>query len=61
MTGAFSTRDGAGIVLFVGTFLAGAGAIAGAVIGGVAELLVFFQRREQARQSQGKCESKSNV
>ncbi len=36
------------IASFVGIFLAGSGAIAGAVIGGVAELLKFFKRREHA-------------
>jgi hypothetical protein len=34
------------ITLFVGTFLAGAGAIAGAICGGFAE---YFKRIEQAR------------
>jgi hypothetical protein len=39
MTGASPARDTAAITLFVGTFLAGTGAIAGAIIGGVAEFL----------------------
>lgn len=34
--------------LFVGVFLAGAGAIAGAIIGGVADLLAFFRRKDPA-------------
>ena len=41
-------RDTAAIVLFVGCFLAGTGAIAGAVIGGVADLLEFFKKRDRA-------------
>jgi len=35
-------------MLFVGCFLAGAGAIAGAIIGGVADLQEFFKRKDQA-------------
>ena len=34
--------------LVLGSFLAGAGAIAGAVIGGVADLREFFKRKDQA-------------
>ena len=34
---------------FVGVFLAGAGAIAGAIIGGVADLREFFTRKDQAQ------------
>lgn len=41
-------RDTRGVILFVGSFLAGTGAIAGAVIGGVAELREFFRRKDQA-------------
>jgi hypothetical protein len=48
--------------LFVGIFLAGSGAIAGAIIGGVADLLKFVRRRERARtESQTRCKSKSEV
>jgi hypothetical protein len=57
MTDALSTRDGGAIIMFLGAFLAGPGAIAGAIIGGVADLLVYFKRREQTRQSQVKYES----
>jgi hypothetical protein len=49
MTDALSTRDGGAIIMFLGAFLAGPGAIAGAIIGGVADLLVFFKKREEAR------------
>ena len=35
-------------MLFVAVFLAGAGAIAGAIIGGVADLREFFTRKDQA-------------
>jgi hypothetical protein len=41
-------RDTAAITLFVGSFLAGMGAIAGAVIGGVADLREFFTKKDQA-------------
>lgn len=36
------------VSVFVGAFLAGAGAIAGAVMGGVADLLGYFRRKDQA-------------
>jgi hypothetical protein len=53
MTGALSSRDGGAlIILFIGTFLAGIGAIAGAIIGGVAELMTFLREKEQTRESQ---------
>ncbi len=40
--------------VFVGVFLAGAGAIAGAVIGGTADLLGYLKRKDQAmRDSRG--------
>jgi hypothetical protein len=48
-------------VIFFGGFLAGAGAIAGAIIGGVADLLEFYKRSEHTRQSQEKHESESEV
>jgi hypothetical protein len=48
MVGASPPSDTAAITLFVGTFLAGTGAIAGAISGGVAE---FFRRAERARES----------
>jgi hypothetical protein len=35
--------------MLVGVFLAGAGAIAGAVIGGVADLIEFSKRKDRAR------------
>lgn len=46
---ALATRpgDAFAVALFVGVFLAGSGAIAGAIIGGVADLLKFFKRREK--------------
>jgi hypothetical protein len=47
-TGGQTARDTGAVILFVGSFLAGTGAIAGAVIGGVADLREFFQTKEQA-------------
>lgn len=47
-SGGKSGSDTPGIVLFVGCFLAGTGAIAGAIIGGVADLREFFTRKDQA-------------
>jgi hypothetical protein len=45
-------------ILFVGVFLAGTGAIAGAIIGGVADLREFFRRKDQAqREMQDRQES----
>ena len=49
MAGAQPSSDWAVITLFVGTFLAGTGAIAGAIIGGVE----FFKRRQQATDAPG--------
>ena len=46
--GAQPAGDTGPISLFVGIFLAGAGAIAGAIIGGVADLREFFRRKDQA-------------
>jgi hypothetical protein len=43
--------DTTAITLFVGVFLAGAGAVAGAIIGGAADLLEHFKKREQAGES----------
>ena len=40
--------DTAPISVFAGIFLAGAGAIAGAVIGGMADLLAYLRRKDQA-------------
>jgi hypothetical protein len=48
VTGGVEARDTGAIILFLGSFLAGAGAIAGAVIGGVADLREFFIRKDQA-------------
>jgi hypothetical protein len=49
-TGAQPSNDGGPLVLFlVGVFLAGTGAIAGAIIGGVADLLEFLRRKERVR------------
>jgi hypothetical protein len=46
----------------VGVFLAGAGAVAGAVTGGVADLLAYFRRRDEAaRNAQKRCESQSRL
>jgi hypothetical protein len=62
MTSAQPPSDRYPVALFVGIFLAGSGAIAGAIIGGVADLLKFVRRRERARtESQTRCKSKSEV
>jgi hypothetical protein len=50
------TSPDIGSVLLVGIFLAGSGAIAGAVVGGVADLLEFYRKQEQDRQRQVKDE-----
>jgi hypothetical protein len=47
MAGAASPSETTAITLFVGTFLAGCGAIAGAIIGGVE----FFMRGRQVREA----------
>jgi hypothetical protein len=41
------TRDTSAVVLFLGSFLAGTGAIAGAVIGGVADLREGCTKKKQ--------------
>jgi hypothetical protein len=56
MAGASSPSETTAITLFVGTFLAGTGAIAGAITGAVAE---FRKRTEQASQAQVQRESES--
>jgi hypothetical protein len=40
-------RDVTAISFLVGVFLAGTGAIAGAIIGGVADLREFFRKKDQ--------------
>ena len=55
--GASPSRDTTAITLFVGTFLAGTGAIAGAIIGAVE----FFKRRQPPREEQVQRESESEV
>jgi len=47
--GAQPASDTGAVILFVGVFLAGTGAIAGAIIGGVADLREFFTRKDQAQ------------
>jgi len=60
--GAQPPSDMAAVTLFLGGFLAGAGAVAGALIGGVADLLAYFRRRDEAvRDAQAQCESESEV
>ncbi len=45
-----------------GGFLAGTGTVAGALIGGVADLLAYFKRRDEAaRNAQKRCESQSRL
>jgi len=46
--GAQPASDTGAIIMFVGSFLAGTGAIAGAIIGGVADLREFFMRKDHA-------------
>jgi hypothetical protein len=58
MAGASSPSETTAITLFVGTFLAGTGAIAGAITGGVAEL---SKKTEQARAAQVQRESEPEV
>ena len=48
VSGSQPARDTGAVILFVGAFLAGAGAIAGAIIGGVADLREFFTRKGEA-------------
>ena len=43
-----SASDAAAVILFFGSFLAGTGAIAGAIIGGVADLREIVRRKDQA-------------
>ena len=46
------------IIMCMGSFLAGTGAIAGAIIGGVADLREFFRRKDQApREAQDRAKS----
>ena len=45
--GAEPRSDTGAIILFVGSFLAGCGAIAGAIIGGVADLRELGKRKNQ--------------
>jgi hypothetical protein len=46
----------------VGVFLAGAGAVAGALTGGAADLLEFLRRRDEAaRDAQAQPESESRL
>jgi hypothetical protein len=49
MVGGASPGETAAITLFVGAFLAGCGAIAGAILGGLASL----KRRQEARVAHG--------
>lgn len=48
IVGTEPTSDIRPIVVFLGSFLAGAGAIAGAVIGGVADLRESCKKRDQS-------------
>jgi hypothetical protein len=53
-------RDIVTATVFFGAFLAGPGAIAGAVIGGVADLLAYFKRRDELlRHAQAQRDSES--
>ena len=58
--GAQPASDTGPAIMFVGVFLAGTGAIAGAIIGGVADLLEFFRRKDRApREAQDRHKSES--
>jgi hypothetical protein len=48
MARSYPDNDTTAVTLFVGVFLAGAGAVAGAVTGGAADLLEFLKRRDEA-------------
>jgi len=48
VSGGQAGSDTAGLTLVLGSFLAGAGAIAGAVIGGVADLREYLTKKDQA-------------
>jgi hypothetical protein len=48
MAGGQPASDTVAVTLFVGVFLAGAGAVAGALTGGAADLLEFLRRRDEA-------------
>ena len=59
VAGAQPESDIVPVSLFVGVFLAGTGAIAGAVIGSVADLREFFRRKDQVpREAQDRDKSK---
>lgn len=60
MARGYPDRDTTGMTLIVGVFLAGAGAVAGALVGGVADLQEFLKRRDEAaRGAQAQDESES--
>ncbi len=48
VSGGEVARDTGAMILILGSFLAGLGAIAGAVIGGVADLREISQKKDQA-------------
>jgi hypothetical protein len=50
VAGSQHAGDAATVAVFVGVFLAGSGAIAGAIIGGVADLREFFTKKGQPPQ-----------
>ena len=55
-------RDTAAVTVFLGALLAVGGAIAGALIGGAADLLQYFRKRDEAaREARGQGESESRV
>jgi hypothetical protein len=60
MAGANSGSDTGAIILFLGSLLAGPGAIAGAIVGGAADWWGFPSRDERSpRQARGRDESES--
>ncbi len=48
------------VTLLAGVLLFGAGAVAGAIIGGVADLIELFKKREQAREPREQRGAESN-
>jgi hypothetical protein len=62
MTAGQPTSETAFVTLFFGCLLGGSGAVAGALIGGVADLLAYFKRRDEAaRDAQSQSETESRL
>src|SRR5262245_24161672 len=62
MAGGQPPSDTVAVSLFVGVFLAGAGAVAGALAGGAADLLEFLKGKdESARNAKSQSDSESRL